>query len=104
MNANAEVDAAGIDHVIVALSHFGLDGNRAGYGVDYARKLDQRPVAHQFDDAPVIVGDLWIDQLLPVRLERSQSARLVPLHETAVANHVGSEDGRESAFHARYPC
>lgn len=42
-----------------------------------ARELDQRAVAHQLDDANVVLGDQRLDELLKQRLQARQRANLV---------------------------
>ena len=48
-------------------------------------------------------GDQRIDHVATPCLEGRQRARLILLHDTAAANHVGGEDGGESAFHCGAP-
>ena len=47
----------------VALGHAALDRDGALHGVDHARELHQRAVAHQLDDAPVMRGDGGLDEV-----------------------------------------
>ena len=60
-------------------------------------------IAHELDDAAVLLGNPDIDKLLAVRLERSERARLILFHEAAVANHIGGQDGGEAALHVQPP-
>ena len=46
----------------------------------------------------LVLGDRRVDQLEPVRLEARERARLVGLHQPAVADHVGRQDRREPAL------
>ena len=50
---------------------------------------------------PAMLGDLWINEFAPVRLERRESAFLVYAHQPAVAGDIGGEDGGEPPFHQR---
>ena len=45
--------------------------------------------------AAVVLGDERLDELLAVRLQPGERASLVALHEPAVADHVGRQDGGE---------
>ena len=64
-----------------------------------AREFGKHAVASGADDPTVVAFDQRV-HLLPVRAERAQRAFLVGRHETAVALHVGAEDGRELALDA----
>ena len=64
IDADPELDALVLGRIGVALGHAALDRERALYGVDHARELDQGAIAHQLDDAAVAGGDLGLDQLL----------------------------------------
>jgi hypothetical protein len=59
-------------------------------------------VAHQLDDAAVVLCDRRIDDVGAKGLERRMGPRLVPAHHSAVADHVGNHDRGELAFHIRY--
>ena len=60
-----------------------------------ALELHQHAVAGGLDDAALALGDRGVDQLEPVGLEPRERARLVGLHEPAVADHVGRENRRQ---------
>ena len=77
------------DDVGVAPRHPALDLGRALHGVGDALELDQHAVAGGLDDAAAVLGDGRIDELEPVGLEPRKRARLVDLHQPAVADHVG---------------
>ena len=64
IDADAELDAAVLRHVGVALAHPALDLGGAGDGVHDARELDQHAVAGELDDAALMLGDLGVDQLV----------------------------------------
>ena len=51
---------------------------------------------------PLFFGDGGIDEFEPVGLEPRERARLVGLHQPAVADHVGGEDRREPALWSRH--
>jgi hypothetical protein len=69
-----------------------LHFNRATHSVDHAAELDQRAVAGQLDDAPVIQGDGGVDDVAAQRTKSGERTILVHACEAAVADHVGSQD------------
>jgi hypothetical protein len=72
-------------------------------GGDRACELDQRAVAHQLHDTAAARRDRGIDQLAAVGFQPGERPRLVRAHETRIADHVGGEDGRQSALQAHGP-
>ena len=58
VDADAELDAAVLRHIGVALAHPALDVGGAGHRVHHARELDQHAVAGELDDAALMLGDL----------------------------------------------
>jgi hypothetical protein len=80
-----------------------LDGERAFYRVDYAGELDERSVAHQLDDAAVVVSDPGIDQLVPMPLDRGERTHLVRLHKARVSDHIGRQYRGKAALHGNLP-
>ena len=75
-------------HAGVALDHAVLHFDRAAHGVDDAAELDDAAVAGALDDAPVMHGDRWIDQIAAQRPEPRQDAILVRAREPAIADDV----------------
>src|SRR5215831_1687768 len=63
-----------------------------------AREFDQDSVSGRFDDASLVLGDLRVNQIAAQRPEACQSARLVSLHQTAVSDDIGRQNGREPAL------
>jgi hypothetical protein len=86
----------------VAFGHRALDFNRAAHRVDDAGELDQGAVAHQLDDAPVVLGNRGIDQFGPVTLKPRQRAGLILAHEARVADHIGGQNCREPPLLGRH--
>jgi hypothetical protein len=82
------------------LGHGTLDVGRRQHRLDHARELDQGAIAGELDDAARVVGDPRLDQLLTQRLEPGVRARLVGLHQPAVADHVSGQNRCELAFDA----
>ncbi len=48
-----------------------MDGDRAGHGIDDARELDQRSIAHQLHNAAMVFGNDGVNQVIPVGFECS---------------------------------
>ena len=57
-----------------------------------AGELDQGAVAHKLDDAAVMRGDDWVEDLGSQRLKARQSAGLVGPHEPRIADRVGAQN------------
>jgi hypothetical protein len=100
-DTDPEPDSPCVGSLPLPLGRTRLDLDRAAYGVDDARELAQEAVAHQLDDPPAVLGQEGLDQLLPARLESLQGAGLVALHQPAVADHVGHQDGGEPPLDPR---
>jgi hypothetical protein len=107
IDADAKFDALVFRHVLVALGHAALNRHGAFDRVHDAGELDQRAVAHQFDDAPSILSDGRINESLTECLEARERSRLVGPNEPAVADHIYGEDRGQLALdlcrHGAYP-
>ena len=66
-----------------------------------ARELDQRAVTHQLEQRPPWVVTCGSKIRLRLALSRSSVPGLVGLHQAAVADHVGGQDGGQFALHQR---
>src|SRR6185437_4059927 len=66
-------------------------------GRDDAGELDERPIAHQLDDAPAMGSDARHDDL-PIGLQPVERARLIQLHEARIAHNVSRHDGGQLAL------
>jgi len=77
-----------------------LDLSSALHRVDHALELNQQAVTHGLDNASAVLGDRGIDQLQAMCLEPRQSTRFVDLHEAAVADHIGGQNGSETPLYA----
>ena len=75
-------------------------GDGAGDGVDHAAELAQRAVAHELDDAAMVLRDQRLDEALAVLLEALERSRLVALDQARIADHVGRENGGKAAVDA----
>ena len=104
----AEIDADAKLHpprrrdVGVAPRHPALDLGSAQHRIDDAVEFDQHAVASGLDDAAAVLCNGRIDQLDPMGLETRERARLVDLHQPAIADHVGGEDRCEPALWSRH--
>jgi hypothetical protein len=102
IDAHARVDALVFGEAIVAPGHGALERDRAFHHIDDTAELGQQPVAHQLEDAAVMLLDLRLEQFLAVHPEPLERAGLVRLHEPAVAGDVGGKDSGEATFHGGY--
>src|SRR5262249_32820464 len=100
-NAKRYLPICGYAHI--ALGHPPLHVNRAANRIDDTGKLEQQAVASGRGDAATVLGDLRVDQLSPVGLERGQRAALVAAHEAGIARDIGGDYRGESALVARHP-
>ena len=64
IDADAEHDAPVGGRLGLALGDRLLDRDGAGDRVDHRAELDDRPVAHQLDDAALVLGEQRVDRLL----------------------------------------
>src|SRR5215469_11931022 len=65
MNADAEFDALVWRDLGVALDHRPLDFDGAVHRVDDAAEFNDAAVASALDDAAMMHGDGWVDQVAP---------------------------------------
>ena len=76
--------------------HRPLQRHRAADRVDHRAELDDGPVAHQLDDAALVLGEQRVDRGLAQVLDRRQRAGLVLLDQPRVADNVGRQNGGEA--------
>src|SRR4029077_17649973 len=81
------------------LGHFFLQLNGTGDGIDRARELDQHAITHQLDDPAMVLSDQRSQDFAPALLEDRQGPGLVRLHEAAVADYIGGQNGGKATFH-----
>ena len=91
IDADAHVDALVLGEALVPFGHAALDVGGAFDRVDDAGELGCAATG----------GDRRLDQLRAADFEPLEGPRLVQLHEAAVADDVGGEDGGELPFHER---
>jgi hypothetical protein len=94
----AEIDAdAPFDAIVrrdtrVTLGHYLLHLDGAAHRIDDTGKFHQQPVTGGLDDAAVVLGDLWLDELMAQCLEAFERAFLVRPHQPRISRHIGGED------------
>jgi len=81
----------------LAVDHPALDLDSAAHGIHDTRKFREHAVAGVFDDPPLMLTDLWVDQFDEMRLEALVRALLIGAHQARIACHVGREDRGEMA-------
>jgi hypothetical protein len=77
-----------------------LQVEREGDGIDGARKLDEDAVAQEFDDASGVLSHERLDHRCPPLLQARERAGLIVGEKPRIADHIGNDDGCESAGHA----
>ena len=82
----------------ISLGHQLLERNRTLHGAHHRGELDQHAVAGRLDDPPAMFGNERIGSGA-MFAQQTRRTRLVGLHQPAVADHVGREDGGEAAVH-----
>ena len=95
IDADAQADGLLARASGLALDHAALDVHGTGDGLDHARELDQRTVAHELDQTPSMGRQQWVDQLGAMILQPGERRRLGRLHEPAVADDIGRQDSRQ---------
>ena len=100
IDADAEADALVLGDLRLALRHAALGGDGAGDRIDHAAELAERAIAHELDDAALVLGDQRLDEGLAVGLEALERSRLVALDQARIADDVGRENGGEAAVDA----
>ena len=66
--------------------------------IDGAGELDQRAIAGQLDQPAAMPGQCGLEPLGAMVPQARQRAALVPAHQAGVADHIGRNDGRQSAL------
>src|SRR5689334_16344452 len=89
-----------IGNGFVGVRHLLLKLDRRVDRVHRTSKFNQYTIAHHFHDPPTVRTDRWFKDGFSSFLQRGKSARLVSFHESAVAYHIGREDGGETALSA----
>jgi hypothetical protein len=77
MDADTEFDAPLGRQPSIAIDHAALHLDGEAHGVYHAAKFDKRAIACPLDDAAVMHGDGWIDQVASERPQSRQCAILI---------------------------
>jgi hypothetical protein len=101
IDAKAEHDASIFREISGAVDHLALDFDCAPYRVNDAGKLHERTVASIFDDPPVMVPNLWLEQVPSECVQARMCALLIELHEARIADDVRDDDRHEFALNPR---
>ena len=74
VDTDAELNAPILWHVDITFAHSALNLGCTSYRIHNARELDQHSVTGEFDDATLMLSDLPIGHLAPMRFQRRQCA------------------------------
>jgi hypothetical protein len=99
MQADSDVDALVDWHLAVPLGHAALEVGRALHRIHYARELGEKAVSYKLEDAAAMLRDFRLEKLLAMCPQALEGARFILLHEPAVPDHIGGQDGGELAVH-----
>jgi len=102
IDADAPCDALILRDTVRAPRRTLLNLDRAAHCFYGARKLDEDPIAHRFDDATCMLSNDGVDDLPAMRLESGERAFLVRLHQPAVAGDIGGKNSGEAALGAYF--
>ena len=80
VDADAKLDALILRHIGISNGHATIDFHGAAHGVDDTCEFDQHSVARRLDDAAVMLLNLRVDQLAPMRLQCRPRADFVGAH------------------------
>ena len=86
-------------HVGVALGHPVLHLDRAATALTGLANSASTPSPVRLDDAPLVLGDLAVDQLAPMRLEARERALLVGADQPRVAHDIRGKNGGKPTLH-----
>ena len=105
VNADAEFNSPLGRHAGVALNEAVLQLDRAAHSIHHTAELDDRAVARALDDAAVMGGDRWIDEIASKSAKARKRSVLVRAGEPAVADDIGDQDRRNfpGLAHGRAP-
>ena len=101
VDADAQFDPPRLGDAGIALGHRLLHRDGAAHRVDDARKRHQHAVAGHFDDPPMMLGDLRLDQIAAQRLQTFERAFLVRPHQPRIPGDIGRQDRGKTALGPR---
>ena len=95
--SQVDADAEPEPVVLVSLCFVNADmilpGHGAVHGVHHAGELDQQPVAHELDDASMILGDQRFENVVAQLRQTPKRAGFVGAHQGGIADHIGGKYG-----------
>ncbi|HEX4193877.1 MAG TPA: hypothetical protein VHY80_12295 [Stellaceae bacterium] len=91
IDADAELDAALGRHSDITLGHLALHLYCAAHRIHDAGKLDEQPIAHSLDEAPMMFLDFGISELAAQLFQRGERPLLIGAHQARVADYIGSQ-------------
>src|SRR5262249_27379823 len=102
IDPDAKPDVPVLGNPGIALLHAALYLDGAARRIEDAAELDQEAVAHHLEDAAVMLGDRWIEELAAVLLQGTHRPLLIGLHQPAVAHHIGCQYGGKPTLNALF--
>ena len=100
VDADTQHDAAGIWQFAVRYGHIALQVDCTLHGVNRATELDEHAVPSDLEDAAVVASNDRFQHLLPPGPQYGHCTGLILLHQPAVSDHIGRENGGEPALDA----
>ena len=92
VDADADLDALFRFDPGIAFRHAALHGHRAFDRIDHAAEFGEKPIAHELEDAAVMLLDLGLEEFFAVGPQPVECSRFVLLHKRRVADDVSRED------------
>jgi hypothetical protein len=98
-----KLNAAVLEHAGVALDHLALQLEGAAHGVHHAAELDDRAVSGALDDAAVMGGYCWVDEVAAQAPQARERTLLVHACEPAISDDIRNQDRRKLPGFAQCP-
>jgi hypothetical protein len=92
MDAHAELNPPVLRHARISVDQAVLHFDGAPHRIDYAPELDDGAVPGALNNAPVMHGDVWVDQIAAKSSKPCEDAIFVRAREPRVAYNVGDQD------------
>ena len=103
IDANTQYDPGFLGQMIVGCGQGRLQFGGTAYGTDSAGKLDENAIAHDLHDPTFVGGHERCQDFGALFPEGRYRPVFICLHQTAVADDVGQNDGGEAALHIISP-
>jgi len=97
--SNTEFDSRLRQHVGIWRSHRTLNFHGTTRGIDHAGEFHQHPVTGRLNNATAMRSNCGIDEGFSCRLEPSQRAFLVGLHQATIAGDIRRQNSRKPSLH-----